>query len=384
MKKIFPFLLLLTIAGSSCSSASKNIFGNKSPHEKYAEKLDKTDIEETPEGRQWLAAAATALANPYTIAVPYKQRGYFQPDKPRALGLQFAAKAGERISFQLTKDAAANFVLYADVYKQNGTTTQHLLSSDTNTGTFYVDIAEAGNYVVRLQPELYRTGEYSFSITSGPSLAFPVTGTANIGSFWGAARDGGKRSHEGIDIFAKKLTPVVAAEDGYVTGVKEGGIGGKTVWMNVAGKDIYLYYAHLDQQLVQQGQEVKRGDVLGLVGNTGNAKHTPAHLHFGVYTSNGPIDPFSFVNRTIKEAASVPDKKLTAFVKLIKDQKTDDGLLKMNTMLVPLAVTAKGYLVELPLGGLLTTPFAAVQVIKEGAKLADAFVTRPGAATKKS
>ena len=155
-----------------------------------------------------------------------------------------------------------------------------------------------------MQPPLYDEGEYSHAISIAPSLQFPVSGNkAKAGSFWGDGRDGGKRSHEGIDIFAPKHTPAVAAADGYITGVKEGGIGGKTVWLRPTGKNYTLYYALLDKQTVSEGQVVKKGDVVGLVGNTGNAKHTPSHLHFGIYTWNGPIDPFPFVNPAIKTAS---------------------------------------------------------------------------------
>ncbi len=52
---------------------------------------------------------------------------------------------------------------------------------------------------------------------------------------------------------------------------------------------------------MQEGQRVITGDVLGLIGNTGNARFTASHLHFGIYTNNGPIDPLYFVNPLNKE-----------------------------------------------------------------------------------
>src|SRR3712207_1805925 len=63
------------------------------------------------------------------------------------------------------------------------------------------------------------------------SLSFPVAGRrSNIGRYWGDSRDGGRRSHKGIDIFAKKGTPVVASADGVVTSKGNTPIGGKVVW----------------------------------------------------------------------------------------------------------------------------------------------------------
>jgi hypothetical protein len=219
-----------------------------------------------------------------------------------------------------------------------------------------------------LQPELFRTGGYSLSISTGPSLDFPVSGSkAKAGSFWGASRDGGKRKHEGIDIFAPKRTPVVASADGIVTGVKEGGIGGKVVWLRLLDKNVTLYYAHLDKQLVHVGQTVKKGETLGLVGNTGNAKYTPSHLHFGIYTSNGPIDPWLFVNPSKKTAPAVQKKNLSNYLRLTKTEKFNKGtdIIKANTLLVPVAVSSKGYISELPDGRLVQVPFASVLATKQ-------------------
>lgn len=133
------------------------------------------------------------------------------------------------------------------------------------------------------------------------SKVFPVAGKSSIiGSFWGAVRDGGKRKHEGIDIFAKKGTPVVAIAEGVVLDVGNTPRGGKTVWLRSLNDDFAYYYAHLDKQLVQPGQYVKKGDRLGTVGNTGNAKLTPPHLHFGIYTYSGAVNPLPIVKKLPK------------------------------------------------------------------------------------
>jgi hypothetical protein len=60
---------------------------------------------------------------------------------------------------------------------------------------------------------------------------------------------------------------------------------------------MYLYFAHLETRDVERGDIVKAGQIIGTVGNTGNARSTAPHLHFGIY-SNGPIDPFHFIAQT--------------------------------------------------------------------------------------
>jgi murein DD-endopeptidase MepM/ murein hydrolase activator NlpD len=371
MKNTALVLLLTATIASSCSSGIAHIFDKKTPHEKYAEKVE-DKYENTPEGRQWLAASGMALKNPQTVSLPYALYGYFQSDKPRALGLQFHAKAGEQLQFTVDQKPGSRFTLFAELFKQNGGEPSLVLSVDTASSQFNVDVAETGDYILRLQPEMYRSGGYNLSVAVGPSLGFPVSGKkAEVGSVWGDNRDGGKRNHEGIDIFAPKLTPAIAAADGYITTVKEGGLGGKVVFLRPEGKDYTLYYAHLDKQLVHEGQQVKKGDVVGLVGNTGNAKHTPSHLHFGVYTNNGAIDPLPFVNRTVKKASDVSAKNLATYLKLTKAQKAVDGTsIKANTIVVPVAVDAKGYIVELPDGKMMQAGFGAVQVVKQTGNVA--------------
>jgi len=377
MKNTLAFIFLASFIGLSCSSTSKNIFSKKTPHEKYAEKLDDIGLQETPAGRQWLAASKLALENTQEIQLPYKQNGIFGNDKARALGLRFIAKKGEQLNITITKKNGVPFVLYADVFVQNGSDHSLIHAADTAASTFSVDTDEPGPYILRLQPELFRGGEYSLSITVGPSLQFPVFGSrAKTGSFWGASRDGGKRNHEGVDIFAPKYTPVVAGADGIVTGVKDGGIGGKVVWLRAKDRNITLYYAHLDKQLVQDGDEVKRGHTLGLVGNTGNAKYTPSHLHFGIYTASGPVDPYPFVNPSVKTASPAPAKDLQKYLRLIKAGKLllNNSVAKANTLLVPIAVNAKGYITEVPDGSFLQVPFSWVQTTNQGIMSAEVWV----------
>jgi len=342
------------------------MFDKQTPHEKYAEKLEDKHLDDTPEGREWLAVSRRALEDAQSIELPYRQNGYFNCEKPHALGLRFKANFGERITFDLSKKAGVRSVIFADMFKEDGKKSP-LFSADTTNNQFSFNVDETGTYILRLQPQLYNGGDYTLSVSVGPSLGFPVSGSrANVGSYWGANRDGGKRLHEGIDIFAPKLTPAIAAADGVVTGVREEHLGGKTVWIRVGDVNATLYYAHLDKQLVQEGQVVKKGEVVGLVGNTGNAKHTPSHLHFGVYTSNGPVNPLPFVSRSIKTAPAVPAKNLAGSLKLIKPQKTAEGIfIKANTELIPLAVNSQGYLAELPDGSVVQAPFSAVKVLQQ-------------------
>jgi murein DD-endopeptidase MepM/ murein hydrolase activator NlpD len=142
------------------------------------------------------------------------------------------------------------------------------------------------------------------------ALVFPVAAKkATVGSFWGVPREGG-RKHKGVDIFARKGTPVVAVSDGVVTSVGNGGKGGKVVWVKSSDHPWTAYYAHLDKQKVYQGQFVKKGQIIGTVGNTGNARYTPSHLHFGIYNNNGAVNPLPYIKKSPKITLSTSSRKV--------------------------------------------------------------------------
>jgi murein DD-endopeptidase MepM/ murein hydrolase activator NlpD len=112
-----------------------------------------------------------------------------------------------------------------------------------------------------------------------------------IADTWGAPRGIGRR-HEGQDIFAPKGTPILSATSGYVYKIGENNLGGQTVSIISKGGRVY-YYAHLDSYApgLEVGDRVSTRTVLGFVGTTGNAQGTPPHLHFGIYTFTGTINP---------------------------------------------------------------------------------------------
>ncbi len=126
------------------------------------------------------------------------------------------------------------------------------------------------------------------------ALPVPVEGVAarRIADTWGAARSGGRR-HEGVDIFAARGTPVRASTRGVVSGVREGGLGGRQVWLIGPAGERH-YYAHLEGFApgLQRMDIVEPGDLLGFVGDSGNARGTPPHLHYGIYGGSGAYNPW--------------------------------------------------------------------------------------------
>ncbi len=99
-------------------------------------------------------------------------------------------------------------------------------------------------------------------------------------SFW-AYPWGTSITHKGIDIFKKKGTPVISASYGIVVYVSEGGKGGLAA-MVLGPKWRFHYYAHLDEVKTGALRFMKPGSIIGTVGDSGNAKGKPPHLHYSI------------------------------------------------------------------------------------------------------
>ena len=336
----------------------------KSPHAEYAESLKKAELDSTALGKAWHSAATKSLTQPLSITLPYRETGYFDAVHASAIGYKFNLKRGELLRVHLTRKPEATFQLFMELWStRDGKMPSLEESPDPTVSQFSFESKRDGHYIIRLQPELLASGEYTIVIEAGPSLAFPVLEKANpkISSLWGAPRDGGERTHEGIDIFAARRTPLLAAAPGVVSSVRENNLGGKVIFIRARERGYSLYYAHLDSQLVSAGQKVEVGDVIGLMGNTGNAKNTAPHLHFGIYTSDGPVDPLPFVQkRSDKPAAiTVPLQQLNAYVRTtsasrIYSNYSSDPItiskLEANTLMRVKGAVSGYYRIELPDG----------------------------------
>lgn len=129
---------------------------------------------------------------------------------------------------------------------------------------------------------------------AGGTYACPTGGSVNFINSWHFARSGG-RLHQGTDMFAPEGSGAYAVTDGVVDKWGNGGLGGITLWIRAANGDRY-YYAHNAVNLVSVGTAVKAGQLVALVGRTGNAAATPAHIHFEAHPGGGAAaNPYPFL-----------------------------------------------------------------------------------------
>ena len=282
------------------------------PYAAYVDALEKSHVDESAMGKAWLEAGEDAWAHPVQIVPPHLESGYISPLEQPVISYQIKPRRGQKLTIQIELTSVVDSPqVFIELFEKVPGKQQPDLVAFADSGSYQLQyqVEEDESYILRIQPELLARFSYRLQVVLGASLAFPVAGKDSraIKSFWGAPRDGGRRKHKGVDIFARKGTPVLAAADGRIRSVKNGGLGGKVVWQRDVSERYNLYYAHLDTQMVRRGQLVKVGDTLGLVGNTGNARTTPPHLHFGIYQRRrGAVDPFPFID--------VPDSTLPRLV----------------------------------------------------------------------
>jgi murein DD-endopeptidase MepM/ murein hydrolase activator NlpD len=157
----------------------------------------------------------------------------------------------------------------------------------------------------------------SIALPAGAGYVFPVFGDdVGFGDDYGAPR-AGTGWHHGNDIFAPTGTPLVAVADGTLGRVGINTLGGNRLWLtDEAGNQ--FYYAHLSAYApaAVDGARVRAGQVIGFVGNTGQAITTPPHLHFEIHPAGGDsVNPYPYlvawqrgsdIPRAFRQAAQSP------------------------------------------------------------------------------
>lgn len=286
---------------NSCSREKEIVprpYQPRDSHDAYRNSLKLAKLDDTALGKDWMKAAESVFEEQVDLSLPYREAFFMDVKSPGAMSYRFSARRGHKIVIRLQQLEGDSAILFMDAFRvisDSLSDYRHIASADSSWQLAFEPRRDA-DYILRLQPELLRGGNYELDIQYGPALKFPVTGKnkSAIWSFFGDPRDGGRREHHGVDIFAKRGTPIIAPTSGYVRFAGTRGIGGKVVWIRDDQRQQSLYFAHLDSFTVKKGAYIKVGDTLGTVGNTGNARFTPPHLHFGIY-SNGPVDPFPFI-----------------------------------------------------------------------------------------
>lgn len=345
--------------GCNTIKSIKSAVSDTPPYDQYIKSLEKASLHDKPMATAWIEAGQRVLNDSVIVQLPFTESGFFPAAEPEARSYRFNVSEGQVLTIEGTVIAESEGNVFLDLFVWEDNEWNRLAYADSSLQLTH-EFNKDQRCLLRVQPELLINAYYSLTISLTPVLINPVSGASNrsIGSFYGANRDGGRRSHEGVDIFAPKGTPVVAPTDGYVNRVGTNKLGGKVVWMRDGSRGHSYYFAHLDEQLVQSGTRVKQGDTLGLVGNTGNARSTPPHLHFGIY-QRGSKDPIHYIRTLEAMVASPLDTSFQVQAYKVDAPKinlrsgpgtnhTTLGQLKKNTWVKIISQSGDWYRIALP------------------------------------
>ena len=145
---------------------------------------------------------------------------------------------------------------------------------------------------------LFNTWKKLDAVDPQPAIAIPSAQPVeklDYSSAWGVRSDpfhGSARMHAGVDIRGPVGTPIYATADGYVGRAQRAGGYGNLVELE-HGKGLQTRYGHLSKILVNSGDRVRRGQLIGLMGSTGRS--TGSHLHYEVRMDGGAVNPVPFL-----------------------------------------------------------------------------------------
>jgi len=249
-----------------------------------------------------LAAQAAAASAPVRFGFDLRSASVLPGDPllfgERAIKLRygFAADGPADLEISVVRARSGNVIR---VYRERGAQPGERLERIWNGLTRRGKAAPDGRYEFRVGPEGQRSRFAAAFALHGH--VFPVDGSHGtrgaVGEF-GAGRNGG-RVHEGFDITGACGTRLLAARGGVVekTGFDPVLYGNFVRIGGAKTKQDYFYSHLIEAPEVKEGERVATGELVGRIGQTGNAASTPCHLHFEIRVGGEPIDPEPALNR---------------------------------------------------------------------------------------
>lgn len=200
---------------------------------------------------------------------------------------------------EIEAEQAATDILMASKQEELQEHIHNIESAESDIEHLESDIETQKAIVAELEEiERKRKEEALNKVTyDGGTMLWPIESYTRISSYFGTRPDPfgnpTQEYHSGMDMAAPKGTKIYAAYDGEVAWSYYSSSAGN--WVGIDhGDGIYTVYMHMSKRLVSEGQTVKKGDVIGLVGSTGRS--TGNHLHFGVRVNGSYVDPLNWVS----------------------------------------------------------------------------------------
>jgi murein DD-endopeptidase MepM/ murein hydrolase activator NlpD len=281
----------LSELGSSDTALLRDLEIIKTEYERQLSELDSARIEE-----EEVVGELAAVGSQLSVRLEAAQDTYVGLIAQRAAEERARAEEEARQRAEAAARAAAEEAARAAAVASTTTT-----GATTTTAAAQTTTTVDGVTTTTVEGATTTTAAETTTTTTSPpppvaAQTCPVDGFSTFTDTWGAPRSGG-RSHQGVDMLGARWTPLVAIESGTVQRMRNGGLGGITVWLRGNTGDTF-YYAHLEAWAdgLRVGQQVQTGDLLGYMGTSGNAPDYIPHLHFEYHPGGGvAINPYPLV-----------------------------------------------------------------------------------------
>ena len=154
-------------------------FRDLTPHEGYQASLSDAGLAETALGRDWLTAGRAAVDAAAPVNLPFEEEGFIAAEDPGAMAYRVTVGRGQKLFAEIDLESEDGAKVFVDLFRvpaSEGDPPRPILSSDSVPGAFVHEPWRGGDFILRLQPELLRGGQYRVRLRLDAQLAFPVEG----------------------------------------------------------------------------------------------------------------------------------------------------------------------------------------------------------------
>src|SRR5688572_17619365 len=211
-------LCILSIISTGCGGNGGGFGGlleRRTPRESYVASLQAAGLGGTALVRDWTAAADASLRSAAAAKLPLTNDVRHDPATPQSYAYRLSLQRGRVLRVELTVSGDEPAIVFVELFDASDLA-KPIAYSDRTELRIAHEIEKDGDYILRIQPELLRGGALRIGQRTTAALTFPVAGrtSAAVRSYFGDPRDDRSRDHHGIDIFAPRDTPVLAAGSG--------------------------------------------------------------------------------------------------------------------------------------------------------------------------
>ena len=179
MKRFLPLVVLLILTSCEQVEQVQERFRDMTPYEAYQESLKEAGLSETALALDWNRAGEAAIQQPSPVSLPFQEQGLITAEEPGAAAYRLTVPRGRRLTAEVNFASEMGTRIFVDLFRvaaDEKDPPRQVLSTDSAPGPFIHAPRREGDFILRLQPELLRGGQYTITLKLEAQLAFPVDG----------------------------------------------------------------------------------------------------------------------------------------------------------------------------------------------------------------